>query len=305
MPLLVKNSLSAIKKLEEENIFVMSEDRAVHQDIRALHIAVVNIMPNKQQTEFQLLRLLSNSPLQVGVTFVRLVTHRYKNVSQEYLNTNYVSFDEIKNKRFDGLIITGAPVENLAFEEVDYWRELSEIMEWSKTNVTSTLHLCWAAQAGLYFHYGIEKYAFDTKLSGIFIHKTTGRDNITRGFDDYFYAPHSRHTGVKTESIENVPSLTINAYSEKAGAYVISSASSGQIFVNGHPEYDLLTLDKEYKRDIAKGLYPNAPENYYTENKVPRLKWSAHSYLLFSNWLNYYVYQQTPFDEREIGRSNS
>ena len=305
MPLIIKESLSALKKLEDEDVFVIGESRAVHQDIRALRIAIVNIMPDKQQTELQLLRLLSNSPLQVEVTFIKLVTHKYKNVSKEYLDKNYVSFDEIKEKKFDGLIITGAPVENLKYEEVDYWKELTQIMDWSKTNVTSTLHLCWAAQASLYYHYGINKYKYQSKLSGIFLHHKSGNDPITRGFDDSFYAPHSRYTGVKTESINSVRQLHINAWSEEAGAYIITSESGERIFVNGHPEYDLFTLDNEYKRDYARGLNPNIPKNYYKDSgniNEPVLRWSAHSHLLFSNWLNYCVYQRTPFDENKIGK---
>ena len=300
MPIRIKGIMPAVKKLEEENIFVMTEKRAARQDIRQLQIAIVNIMPKKETTELQLLRLLSNTPLQTEVTFVSLETHKYKNVSKSYLDEFYKPFSKIKDKYFDGLIITGAPVENLKYEEVDYWKEISRIMEWSKTNVTSTLHICWAAQAGLYYHYGIEKYAFENKLSGIYLHKVMRKSaKLVRGFDDEFYAPHSRYTGVKTDDIKKVKSLEILAESEEAGAYIIFTKKGKQIFVNGHPEYEVGTLADEYIRDKTNGLNPALPKNYFPydnpENK-PVMKWRSHANMLFSNWLNYFVYQITPYD---------
>jgi homoserine O-succinyltransferase len=300
MPIRIKESMPVVRKLESENIFVMTEKRAVHQDIRQLKIAVINIMPKKEATELQLLRLLSNTPLQVEVTFIQLATHKYKNVSESYLNAYYKFFDEIKEMRFDGLIITGAPVENLEYEQVDYWEELAEIMEWSKTNVTSTLHICWAAQAGLYYHYGIQKYTFEHKLSGIYLHKVKRKSaKLVRGFDDEFYAPHSRYTGIHTEDIKKVPELEILAESNEAGAYIIFTKKGKQIFVNGHPEYDVNTLADEYERDTKRGLNPVLPENYFPNDnpkEKPVMKWRSHANMLFANWLNYFVYQITPYD---------
>jgi homoserine O-succinyltransferase len=254
-------------------------------------------MPNKEATELQLLRLLSNSPLQLEISFIRLATHKYKNVSTSYLNTYYKPFDEIKDIRFDGLIITGAPVEKLEYEQVDYWDELAGIMEWSKTYVTSSLYICWAAQAGLYYHYGIPKHEYDKKLSGIYLHRLTDKTNtLVRGFDDEFYAPHSRYTGVRTEGIGKHKELNILAESDTAGAYIISDGKN--IFVNGHPEYDADTLAGEYIRDTKLNLNPLLPENYFPDDdpgKAPIMRWRSQGNLLFSNWLDYYVYQLTPY----------
>ena len=300
MPIRIKGNMPAVKKLEAENIFVMTEHRAAHQDIRQLQIAVINIMPKKEATELQLLRLLSNTPLQTEVTFVSLETHKYKNVETSYLNEFYKPFAQIKDRYFDGLIITGAPVENLEFEQVDYWDEICRIMEWSKTNVTSTLHICWAAQAGLYYHYHIPKHAYEAKLSGVYLHRITRRSaKLVRGFDDEFYAPHSRYTGVRTEDVRKVKSLEILAESDEAGAYIIFTKKGKQIFVNGHPEYEQNTLADEYTRDLAKGIDPAVPKNYFPSDdptKTPVMKWRSHANMLFSNWLNYFVYQITPYD---------
>ncbi|MBR1423380.1 MAG: homoserine O-succinyltransferase [Ruminococcus sp.] len=298
MPLRLKEGLPVIEKLKKENIFAMTEERAGHQDIRELKIGVINLMPDKENTEQQLLRLLSNSPLQIEVTFIRLVTHKYKNTPASYLLKNYRPFYQIEGKYFDGLIITGAPVEKLEYEDVDYWGELSSIMEWSQIHVTSTLHLCWAAQAGLYYHYGVPKYDLDKKLSGVFKHVVTEQCcELTRGFDKYFYAPHSRHTGVRSEDIKKVNELKILAESDEAGAYIVSDGGKN-IFVNGHPEYDLYRLAEEYIRDTDRGLDPAIPKNYFPDDdpdKEPVSNWLACSSLLFSNWLNYYVYQITPY----------
>lgn len=299
MPIRVKESLPAVDKLKKENIFAMTEERAMHQDIRELKIAVLNLMPDKENTELQLLKLLSNSPLQVEVTFVRLVTHKYKNTPMNYLIKNYRPFYQIENQYFDGLIITGAPVEKLEYEEVDYWGELSGILEWSRIHVTSTLHLCWAAQAGLYYHYGVPKYELEGKLSGIYAHKVLDKNSeLTRGFDEVFYAPHSRYTGVKSEDIRKVPELEILAESDEAGAYIISDGGKN-IFVNGHPEYDRTRLAEEYIRDTDKGLSPDIPKNYFPDDdpgNEPVSRWISTSNLLFSNWLNYFVYQVTPYE---------
>ena len=299
MPLRLKETLPVIEKLKKENIFAMTEERAVRQDIRELKIAILNLMPDKENTEQQLLRLLSNSPLQVEVTFIRLVTHKYKSTPMTYLMMNYLPFYQIEGKYFDGLIITGAPVEKLEYEDVDYWGELTEIFEWSRLHVTSVLYLCWAAQAGLYYHYGVPKYDLERKLSGIFSHevKNTG-DELVRGFDKYFYAPHSRYTGVREEDIRSVKELDIIASSEEAGPYIISDGGKN-IFVNGHPEYDLCRLAEEYIRDTEKSISPDIPKNYFPDDdpsKEPISRWLAVSNLLFSNWLNYYVYQITPYE---------
>lgn len=298
MPIKIESNMPVIKKLEEESIFVMPEDRAVHQDIRELRIAIINLMSNKEATELQLLRLLSNSPLQLEISFIRLATHKYKNVSASYLNTYYKLFDTIKDTRFNGLIITGAPVEKLEYEQVDYLDELAGIMEWSKTHVTSSLYICWAAQAGLYYHYGIPKYEFDKKLSGIYLHRLTDKtEKLVRGFDDEFFAPHSRYTGIHTEEIRKHKELNILAESKTAGAYIISDGKN--IFVNGHPGYDADTLAGEYIRDTNLKLSPALPANYFPNNdphETPIMRWRSQGNLLFSNWLNYYVYQITPFD---------
>ncbi|HAH17491.1 homoserine O-succinyltransferase [uncultured Eubacterium sp.] len=300
MPIKIQGDLPAKKILETENIFVMDEKRAMSQDIRPLKIIIANLMPLKEDTELQLLRELSNTPLQVDVTFLMMDTHISKTTPASHINKFYSSFSEIKDHKFDGMIITGAPIEHLEFDEVDYWDELKEIMEWSKTHVTSTLHICWGAQAGLYYHYGIKKYQLKQKLSGIYKHKVLHRKTpIVRGFDDVFYAPHSRHTGVKAAEIEANPHLTILAKSKEAGVLLVLADDGKQIFVLGHLEYDRLTLDKEYKRDLAKGLNPQIPVNYYEDDdpkNKPELTWRSTSNCLYSNWLNYYVYQATPYE---------
>lgn len=300
MPIRVQNDLPAKEILEKENIFVMDEHRAVHQDIRPISIGILNLMPLKEDTELQLLRSLSNTPLQVDVTFIHVASHKSKNTATSHLNKFYETFEKIKNQKFDGFIITGAPVEQMPFEEVDYWEELKTIMEWTKTNVTSTLHLCWGAQAGMYYHYGIDKEPLDKKLFGVFWHKVLNRKiPLVRGFDDVFLAPHSRHTDIPLEKIRQDIRLTILAESEKAGAFLVMAEEGRQIFVMGHPEYDRLTLDKEYKRDKAKNLPICIPENYYENNddtKKPLLTWRATANNLYTNWLNYYVYQVTPYD---------
>lgn len=300
MPIRVQNDLPVKEILERENIFVMDEHRATHQDIRPIRIGLLNLMPLKEETELQILRSLSNTPLQVDVVFVHVASHQSKNTSTSHLNKFYVTFEEIKKEKFDGFIITGAPVEQMPFEEVDYWEELKQIMEWTKTNVTSTLHLCWGAQAGLYYHYGIDKVQLDEKLFGIFRHRVLNRKiPLVRGFDDVFLAPHSRHTDVPIEKIRADERLMILAESEKAGAFLTMAEDGRQIFVMGHPEYDRVTLDKEYKRDKEKGLPIKMPENYYEnddDTKKPLLTWRATANNLYTNWLNYYVYQVTPYD---------
>ena len=300
MPIRVQNDLPVKEILERENIFVMDEHRATHQDIRPIRIGLLNLMPLKEETELQILRSLSNTPLQVDVVFVHVASHQSKNTSTSHLNKFYVTFEEIKKEKFDGFIITGAPVEQMPFEEVDYWEELKQIMEWTKTNVTSTLHLCWGAQAGLYYHYGIDKVQLDEKLFGVFRHRVLNRKiPLVRGFDDVFLAPHSRHTDVPIEKIRADERLMILAESEKAGAFLTMAEDGRQIFVMGHPEYDRVTLDKEYKRDKEKGLPIKMPENYYEnddDTKKPLLTWRATANNLYTNWLNYYVYQVTPYD---------
>jgi homoserine O-succinyltransferase len=278
----------------------MDENRAIHQDIRPLNIAILNLMPLKEDTELQILRSLSNTPLQVNVTFLATSSHASTHTSMSHLNKFYQSFEDVEEDNFDGLIITGAPVEQMAYEEVDYWPEICRIMEWSKTHVTSTLHLCWGAQAGLYYHYGIQKYPLPKKMFGVYSHQVKNRKvPLVRGFDDYFYAPHSRHTEVRKEDIENCPELTILAESKEAGVFLIIAKDGRQIFVMGHPEYDRLTLDKEYKRDKGKGLPIELPVNYYPEDdetQKPLLEWRSHGNILYSNWINYYVYQNTPYE---------
>ena len=299
MPIKTQSDLPAKEILEKENIFVMDENRATHQDIRAINIAILNLMPLKEDTELQLLRSLSNTPLQVDVTFVAVSSHESKNTSMSHLNKFYETFADIKNRYFDGLIITGAPVEQMEYEEVDYWKEICSIMEWSKTHVTSTLHLCWGAQAGLYYHYGIPKHMLEKKMFGVYKHHVMNRKiPLVRGFDDYFWAPHSRHTEVRKEDIEKMEDLTILAESEEAGVFLVIARDGRQIFVMGHPEYDRYTLHNEYKRDKEKGLPIEMPVNYYPENddtRRPNLQWRSHGNILYSNWLNYYVYQTTPY----------
>ena len=300
MPIRVQNDLPVKEILEQENIFVMDEYRAAHQEIRPISIGLLNLMPLKEDTELQILRSLSNTPLQVDVTFVRMTSHVSKNTSTSHIYKFYEPFEEIKNRKFDGFIITGAPVEQMAFEEVDYWDELTEIMEWTKTNVTSTLQLCWGAQAGIYYHYGINKTMLSKKLSGVYRHRVRNRKiPLVRGFDDVFMAPHSRHTEVPQQLLEEDDRITILADSLQAGVFLCMAQEGRQIFVMGHPEYDRMTLDVEYKRDMGRGLNPQIPENYYPdddpENK-PVLTWRAHANSLYTNWLNYYVYQVTPYD---------
>lgn len=300
MPIKVKNNLPAKKVMEKENIFMMDEQRAISQDIRVLHIAVLNLMPLKENTEIQLLRSLSNTPLQMDITFLTTATYIGSHTPESHLNEFYKTYDEIKNKKFDGLIITGAPIEHLAFEEVQYWDELTKIMEWSKANVTSTLHICWGAQAGLYYHYGIHKHILPKKITGIYKHRVHHRKiPLLRGFDDVFYAPHSRNTCVDHDEISACKDLIVLADSKEVGELILLSKSANQIFVLGHLEYDRLTLDFEYKRDMAAGLNPEIPKNYYPSDdisKKPNLTWRAAANAMYSNWVNYYVYQQTPFE---------
>jgi len=306
MPIKIPDDLPAVDVLNSENIFVMPEDRAFHQDIRPLKIAILNLMPVKIVTETQLLRLIGNSPLQVDVVLLHPKSHVSKNTPQSHLIKFYDTFDDVKNEKFDGLIITGAPVEQLEFEQVDYWEELQAIMEWSVSNVYSTFHICWGAQAGLYYHYGIKKYPLSAKMFGIFPHTVTKKNvRLLRGFDDVFYAPHSRHTEVRAEDIEKVEDLEILSVSEEAGVYIVATKDGRQIFVTGHSEYDPHTLKDEYVRDVSKGLDIEIPKNYFPNDdptKPPIVNWRAHANLLFSNWLNYYVYQETPYNLDEIGK---
>ena len=300
MPIKIPGDLPDKSILEEENIFVMDELRAISQDIRPLQILILNLMPIKQDTELQLLRALSNTPLQIDITFLQLATHVSKNTAASHLNKFYCVFDNIKNQKFDGMIITGAPVEQLDFEEVTYWNELTTIMDWTKSHITSTLHICWGAQAGLYHHFGIHKGLLPKKAFGIFEHKVLNRKvPLVRGFDDVFLAPHSRHTVVSREDIINNPKLTILAESDEVGVFIVMADEGKQIFVMGHPEYDRITLDQEYKRDLGKGLDIEMPCNYYPDNdssKRPVLSWRSHANNLYTNWLNYYVYQNTPYE---------
>ena len=300
MPIKIPNDLPAAATLQSENIFVMPETRAVTQDIRPLEILILNLMPTKIETETQFSRLLGNSPLQVHLEFLHTRSHVAKNVSAEHLFTFYKTFDEIRDCRYDGMVITGAPVELMPFEEVEYWDELCQIMEWSKTHVHSTLHICWGAQAGLYYHYGIQKHLLPQKLFGVFPHRVEYKNPILlRGFDDVFMVPHSRHTTVLREDIEKVPALKIAAGSEEAGVYAIFTAGGHQVFLTGHAEYDPDTLKREYERDKALGLPIAVPKNYFPnddDTQSPMVTWRSHAHLLFSNWLNYFVYQTTPFD---------
>ncbi|MDP4134082.1 MAG: homoserine O-succinyltransferase [Bacillota bacterium] len=306
MPIKIPNNLPATRILRQENVFVMTEKRASTQDIRPLKILIVNLMPTKIVTETQLLRLVGNTPLQIEPEFLRMSSHTSKNTSEEHLDAFYSTFDEVKTKKYDGMILTGAPVETLEFEDVDYWDELCTIMAWAKTNVYSSFYICWGAQAGLYYHYGINKHLLPEKLSGVYFHqinKSKRTRKILRGFDDCFYVPHSRYTTVFKEDILKVPTLDILAESKEAGVYLVASKDGRNIFATGHSEYDLETLDSEYKRDIGKGLNVPVPANYYPSDdpdNTPVNRWRAHSNLLFSNWLNYYVYQVTPYDINEI-----
>ncbi len=300
MPIKVQKDLPAKAVIESENIFIMDETRAIKQDIRPLKIAILNLMPVKHDTEIQLLRALSNTPLQVDVTFMCIENHVSKNTPASHLNQFYSYFSEIKHKKFDGLLITGAPLEHLKYEDVNYWEELEAIMAWSETNVTSTFHSCWGAFAGLYYHYGIDKIPLSEKMFGIFEHKVLHRKTpLVRGFDDIFSAPHSRHVGLNKADIEAIPDLTILAESEIAGPFIILGKNGKHIFVTGHPEYDIQTLDNEYKRDLSKGLDIQIPYHYYPDDdptQQPRLTWRSHANNLYTNWLNYYVYQVTPYD---------
>ena len=304
MPIKVQSNLPAKKILEDENIFMMDERVAAVQDIRPLEIAILNLMPLKEDTEVQLLRSLSNTPLQVNVTFLTTSSYVGKNTPSSHLDKFYLTFEEIKKQKFDGLIITGAPVEQMAFEEVAYWSELTEILDWSRTHVTSTFHICWGAQAGLYYHYGIRKHVLEGKIFGVYEHKVYNRRTpLVRGFDDLFFAPHSRHTAIYREDIEQIEELMILAASEEAGVFICMSKDGRQIFVLGHPEYDRVTLDREYHRDLEKGLEISMPKNYYPEDQDkerPLLRWRAHANTLYTNWLNYYVYQATSYRLDEI-----
>lgn len=299
MPIKVQGDLPAKEILERENIFVMDEHRAMHQDIRPLEIAIVNLMPLKEETELHLLRSLSNTPLQVDITFVAVSSHQSKNTSASHLNKFYVSFEDIKKRKFDGMIITGAPVEQMEYEEVDYWEEITAIMDWSRDHVTSTVYLCWGAQAALYHYYGIPKHQLDKKMFGLFWHQVYNRkEPLVRGFDDVFLAPHSRHTEVRTEDIRACEDIKILAESEEAGVFLAMAGNGKDIFVMGHFEYDRLTLDGEYRRDLNKGLEIQIPKNYYEDDdasKRPRLMWRSHANNMYTNWLNYYVYQVTPY----------
>ena len=304
MPIKIPNKLPATKTLHDENIFVITETRALTQDIRPLKILLLNLMPKKIETETQLARLLGNTPLQVDIEFLQTASHSSKHTSSDHMISFYKTFDEVKNKKFDGMIITGAPVELLEFEDVDYWDELCEIMEWSKKNVTSTFHICWAAQAALYYHYGIEKHKLDKKMFGVFRHRVEHKKSILfRGFDDEFMVPHSRHTTVRREDILKHDELKILASSDDAGVYVISTNRGRQIFVTGHSEYDADTLKNEYLRDKNAGLEIDVPKNYFPnddDTKDPVVSWRSSANLLYSNWLNYFVYQVTPYDLNEI-----
>ena len=309
MPIKIPSGLPAKETLETERIFVMDEDRAQTQDIRPLRIAILNLMPTKIATETQLIRLLSNSPLQIELTLLHTVSHLSKNTPDEHMKAFYKSFFDIERQKFDGLIITGAPVEKIEFEEVDYWNELCRIMDWSRTHVYSTFHICWASQAGLRFHYGINKHPLPKKLSGVYKHRALEpRHPLLRGFDDEFLAPHSRYTGVSPEEIEKSGKLDILAMGEKSGVYLAASKDCRMFFVSGHSEYEFDTLKKEYERDLAKGIDPDIPENYFPDNdptKEPKNTWKAHANLLFNNWLNYFVYQRTPYDIESIGENKN
>ncbi|RQW05953.1 MAG: homoserine O-succinyltransferase [Calditrichaeota bacterium] len=304
MPIKIQDGLPAIETLTDENIFVMTETRAVHQDIRPLKILILNLMPLKKATEVHLLRLLSNTALQVEVDLLRTATHESKNTSGNHLDIFYKTFDVISHNKYDGMIITGAPVETLDFEDVTYWDEMKKILEWTVGHVTSTLHICWAAQAGLYYHYGVPKHSVEDKISGVFSHRIEApKEPIVRGFDDCFFAPHSRHTEVKREDIEGIAELSIVSDSDEAGLYIVTARQGRQIFVTGHSEYDPLTLKEEYERDLSKGMEPKIPANYFPNDDPalpPVVSWRSHANLLFSNWLNYYVYQMTPYNLDEI-----
>ena len=309
MPIQIPNDLPAAEVLQQENIFVMKQTRAETQEIRPLEIVLLNLMPTKIVTETQLSRVLGNTPLQVHLELMMMSSHKSKNTPQEHLLSFYKTFDEIRHRKFDGMVITGAPVEHLDFEDVTYWEELCQIMEWSKTHVHSTFHICWAAQAGLYYHYGIQKKVLPEKLFGVYLHKADyKRAILLRGFDDEFWVPHSRHTTVLREDVEKIPGMKIIASSEEAGVYIMLNKEGRQIFVTGHSEYDIDTLEKEYLRDKAAGLPIHVPVNYYPnddETKPPIVRWRGHANLLYSNWLNYFVYQTTPYDIMTVGDAST
>lgn len=300
MPIKIQNDLPARAILEEENVFIMDESRAMRQDIRPLEILILNLMPLKEDTETQLLRALSNTPLQVECTYMQMSSHVSTHTSATHLNKFYVIFEQVRERRFDGMIITGAPVELMEFEEVSYWEELKSVMEWSRTHVTSTLHLCWGAQAGLYYHYGIPKYQRKEKLSGVYVHRTLDRRvPLLRSFDDFFYCPHSRNTEVREEDILKHSELRLLAKSDEAGVFLVINEDGSQVFLQGHPEYDRMTLNNEYHRDLSRGLHPAIPAHYYDHDdpfSVPPLVWRNMANMLYTNWLNYYVYQVTPYD---------
>jgi len=304
MPIKIPDGLPAAEILSEENIFVMLDSISDRQDIRPLRIAILNIMPTKIVTETQLVRLLSNTPIQIEIVLLQTASHKSKSTSEEHLSAFYKSFEQVKREKFDGLIITGAPVENMPFEQVDYWDELCGIMAWSKTNIYSTLHICWGAQAALYYHYGVKKYPLEKKMFGVFAHEVALPDHeLVRGFDEIFYAPHSRHTEIRREDIEQVPELEILAYSQEAGVHLVASKDTRQFFATGHSEYDYNTLAGEYFRDKEKGLEIDLPMNYFPgddDTRTPKNMWRGHAHLLFSNWLNYFVYQETPYDISKI-----
>ncbi|MBE6584383.1 MAG: homoserine O-succinyltransferase [Ruminococcaceae bacterium] len=304
MPIKIPNDLPAVQTLLDENIFAMTETRAITQDIRPLKILLLNLMPKKIETETQISRILGNTPLQIELTLIRTKSHQSQNTAQEHLLAFYKTFDDVKDEKYDGMIITGAPVEMMEFEEVDYWGELCEIMEWTKTHVHSTMHICWGAQAGLYYHYGIKKHVLDKKLFGVFAHRAEHKKSmLLRGFDSEFYVPHSRHTTVRREDVEKVPELRILASSAEAGVHIVSRNGGRQFFIMGHSEYDSYTLDAEYRRDLMAGLPIDMPKNYYRDNNPnaePIVRWRAHGSLLFINWLNYFVYQSTPYDLKTL-----
>lgn len=304
MPVKIPVTLPARKVLESESIFLMDERRAAEQDIRPLQVAILNLMPTKIATETQLLRLLGNSPLQVEITLLHMDSHESKNTPQEHLLAHYETFEAVRFRKFDGLIITGAPVEQMPFEKVDYWRELERVLDWSETNVFSTFHICWGAQAGLYHRYGVPKYNLPAKMFGVFPHRVVQRNEIIlRGFDDEFFAPHSRHTEIRVQDIERVPDLKLLAVSDEAGVYIVASRDGRNIYITGHSEYDALTLKAEYDRDVSRGLPIHVPINYYPNDdpsRPPQVRWRGHANLLYTNWLNYYVYQDTPYDLEEI-----
>jgi homoserine O-succinyltransferase/O-acetyltransferase len=307
VPIKIPNDLPAKEVLEREQIFVMEENRAFHQDIRPLKIAILNLMPIKETTEAQLLRLLGNSPLQADISLLRMGSHESKNTPSEHLNTFYRTFEEVKHEKFDGLIITGAPIEHLEFEEVSYWEEFKEIAEWTLSHVTSTLYICWGAQAGLYAHFGIQKHPLPEKIFGIFSHKVRHHTPLIRGFDEEFLAPHSRHTDIRKEDILKIPELDLLAESDEAGVYIVATKDGRQVFVSGHSEYDRFTLKEEYDRDVAKGNV-QLPKNYFPNDdptQLPVHKWRSHASLLFVNWLNYCVYQETPYHLEELPKQTA